>query len=105
MSNLAILSIENKIAQNINKEILIVKFANAKARKENFATFLRSSKVNKVLTLVSESVLTLINHPMWEARELTLINHPMWEARALTLINHPMWEARELNKKTVDDRV
>ena len=36
MSNLAILLIENEIAQNINKENLIVKFANAKARKVNF---------------------------------------------------------------------
>ena len=36
MSNLAISSIENEIAQNINKENLIVKFANAKARKVNF---------------------------------------------------------------------
>ena len=36
MSNLAILSIENEIAQNINKQNLIVKFANAKARKVNF---------------------------------------------------------------------
>ena len=35
-ANLAILSIENEIAQNINKENLIVKFANAKARKVNF---------------------------------------------------------------------
>ena len=36
MSNLAILSIENEIAQNINKENLIIKFANAKAREVNF---------------------------------------------------------------------
>ena len=36
MSNLAILLIENEIAQNINKENLIVKFSNAKARKVIF---------------------------------------------------------------------
>ena len=36
MSNIATLSIENEIAQNINKENLIVKFDNAKARKVNY---------------------------------------------------------------------
>ena len=49
MSNLAILSIENEIAQNINKENLIVKFANAKARKVNFVLFINLCHIFKVI--------------------------------------------------------